>query len=77
MWVILVHWLDHVGLVVRWTCILPFGKVGIGFWVSRAVLRTSVLGHQSGLHPDLDLDLHSVVSYWSFVLWCVADEDLY
>ena len=69
--------LDHVGLVPRWTCTLLLGKAGIGFWVPRAVLHTSIPGHQSGLHPDFDLDLHLLVSWWSFVLWCVVDEDLY
>ena len=63
MWVISARCLDHVGLVVRWTCILPFGEVGVGFWVPRVVLCASVPGHQSGLCLDLDLDLHSLVSY--------------
>ena len=80
MWVVQAHLLNHVGLVLKWTCgALPFDEevVGIGFWVLRAVLHASIPGHQSGLHPDLDLYLHLLMSWWSFLLWCVAEEDLY
>ena len=52
------HLPDHIGLVLKWTCVQLFGKVGIGSRVLRAVLCMSVPGHQSGLLLDLDLDLH-------------------
>ena len=64
-------------LVLVWTYIQLVGEVGVRSWVLRAVTCASVLGHQSGLCPDLNPDLHLLLPWRSFVLWCMVDLVLY